>query len=435
MATPVMPASLLERFRQSYRDLDLFPLISAADIEAFRVDYGNDTLARLEQVVDDAPPGGKVIFAGHRGCGKSTLLAKFGKRMMQQGYFVVFFSIADVVEMSAVDHINILYSIAVQLLSKSTERQVPIPEKDKKQILNWLATTRTETATRDLTAEVGVGGDVLKLVSTKLKTESSFREEIKRTYERRVSDLVENVDRVARCVRDATKKEVLVIIDDLDKLDLTLVEEIYKNNINALFQPNLRIVFTIPISVIRDIELRTILQTASGSPVQQLEVAKFYNRIDRHDPNATPNLAKVEVFTQVLRKRIAEDLIEPETARKIILRSGGVIRELVRLARACCSQCLLLIRMEPDRQDVRINDEILEAALRDLRNEFAASLGTSRYQILTTTYRDAEPEEINDPEFLLLLHGLYVLEYRNDDVWYDVHPIVRELLKRRDLIT
>lgn len=298
-----------------------------------------------------------------------------------------------------------------------------------------MATTRTETATRDLTAEVGVGGDVLKLVSTKLKTESSFREEIKRTYERRVSDLVENVDRVARCVRDATKKEVLVIIDDLDKLDLTLVEEIYKNNINALFQPNLRIVFTIPISVIRDIELRTILQTASGSPVQQLEVAKFYNRIDRHDPNATPNLAKVEVFTQVLRKRIAEDLIEPETARKIILRSGGVIRELVRLARACCSQCLLLIRMEPDRQDVRINDEILEAALRDLRNEFAASLGTSRYQILATTYRDAEPEEINDPEFLLLLHGLYVLEYRNDDVWYDVHPIVRELLKRRDLIT
>lgn len=72
--------------------------------------------------------------------------------------------------------------------------------------------------------------------------------------------------------------------------------------------------------------------------------------------------------------------------------------------------------------------------MQDLRNDFAASLGSSRYQILATTYLNGEPEEVNDPEFLLLLHGLYVLEYRNSDLWYDVHPMLVELLERRSLI-
>lgn len=429
-----MSFPLLETFRKSYRDLDLFPLLSAEEIEAFRVEYGGYTLARLEQAVDDAPEEGKLIFAGHRGCGKSTLLAKFSRQMMQQGYFVVFFSIADLVEMSAVDHVNLLYAVAVQLLSKATERQVPIPTKTKTDILTWLTTTRTDTSSHSIAAEAGVGGDLLKWLTAKLKTESTFREEIKRTYERRISDLVSKVEQIAQAIREASRKDVLVIIDDLDKLDWKLVEEIYKNNINALFQPKLRIVFTIPIAVIRDIELRTILQTASGSPIQQMEVAKFFSRADRHSLQAVPQAGKMDVFLQVLRKRLPQELVEPETARRMILSSGGVIRELVRIARACCSQALLLIRSQPDRTDIRINDEILELALRDLRNDFAASLGTSRYQILATTYREAEPSEINDPEFLLLLHGLYVLEYRNDDVWYDIHPIVVELLKRRNLI-
>jgi len=429
-----MSASLLERFRKAYRDLDLFPLIDPDEIAAFRVDYAKNTLAKLEQAIDDADQDGKLVFSGHRGCGKSTLLARFGKQMMRQGYFVVFFSIADMVEMSAVDHINILYAIAVQLLSKATERQVPIPESDKKAILTWLGTTRTETSSRSLSGEAGVGADILKVVTAKLKTESTFREEIKRTYERRVSELVEKVERIAHCIQQVAKKEVLVIIDDLDKLDLKLVEEIYKNNINALFQPNIRIVFTIPIAVIRDIELRTILQTASGSPIQQMEVVKFFAKEDRHNPAVKPAESKIQLFLDVLTRRIDPELIDAETAQKLILSSGGVMRELVRIGRACCAQCLLQLRQEPETTDIRITDEVLQLALQDLRNDFAASLGTGRYQILATTYRDGEPEEVNDPEFLLLLHGLYILEYRNSDLWYDVHPMLIELLQRRKLI-
>ncbi|MFM7450809.1 MAG: hypothetical protein ACKO24_19680 [Leptolyngbyaceae cyanobacterium] len=134
------------------------------------------------------------------------------------------------------------------------------------------------------------------------------------------------------------------------------------------------------------------------------------------------------------QKRLPQDLVDPETARALILKSGGIIRELMRLARGCCSHCLLQLRSQPTKTDVRITDEILQLATRDIRNDFAASLGESRFNILVTTYHRAEPAEITDQEFLVLLHGLYILEYRNDDLWYDLHPIVVDLLQRRNLL-
>jgi hypothetical protein len=219
-------------------------------------------------------------------------------------------------------------------------------------------------------------------------------------------------------------------------LDWKLVEDIFKHNVNGLFQPNFRIVFTIPIAVIRDIELRTILLTASGGPIQQMEVAKFFSRADRHI-RAHPDHTKIDLFLEVLKRRFPEGwerLLDAATAQEMILLSGGVLRELVRLARECCRHCSLLLRQDQQRTDVWINDEILQLAVREIRNEFSLSLGKQRTEILVTTYREAKPEEVNDGEFALLLHGLYVLEYRNDQVWYDVHPIVQEFLYREGLI-
>ena len=43
------------------------------------------------------------------------------------------------------------------------------------------------------------------------------------------------------------------------------------------------------------------------------------------------------------------------------------------------------------------------------------------------------PQDGMDQVFLDLLHTLYILEYRNDDVWFGLHPIVREILLRREL--
>jgi hypothetical protein len=163
------------------------------------------------------------------------------RSQFQQNQFVVFFSIAEMVEMLDVNHVNILYAIALMLLSRATKLQVPISEQTKSTLQTWFTQTKNETYTKELKNAWAVGLEAFfKVVSGKPQKEDTFREEVKVTYERRVFDLSNMIDRIAAAIQTATKKEVLVIIDDLDKLDLSVVESICRDNINALFSPNIR---------------------------------------------------------------------------------------------------------------------------------------------------------------------------------------------------
>ncbi|NEP19164.1 MAG: hypothetical protein F6J97_20080 [Leptolyngbya sp. SIO4C1] len=89
-------------FRTAYQNLELMPLLTQAQVEQFGVEYQPDLIDKLEQQIEDSARPRKLIFTGHRGCGKSTLLAEFG-HLMADRYFIVFFSIADLIEMSDVD--------------------------------------------------------------------------------------------------------------------------------------------------------------------------------------------------------------------------------------------------------------------------------------------------------------------------------------------
>ena len=84
--------------------------------------------------------------------------------------------------------------------------------------------------------------------------------------------------------------------------------------------------------------------------------------------------------------------------------------------------------------NVTINEAILTEAVKSLRNQFARPIGTHRYTLLVETYTHFTPPDAESAEFLELLHGLYVLDYENDDLWYDLHPLVADLLQRKQLI-
>ncbi|MBD2201347.1 ATP-binding protein [Calothrix sp. FACHB-1219] len=427
-----MSKELLELFQEAYSNLELFPLMEKNEMEKFRVEYGDDLIADLNQLVEDSPNGdSKIIFTGHRGCGKSTLLAEFS-RQIQNNYFVVLFSIADKIEMSAVNHINILFAIAVNLMSEAEARQVEIPQSTKEALYQWFA-TRTRTEELNFKAEAEIGFDLLKLISSKLKADATVRDEIKQEFERKISDLVARINEIAALIQTATKQDVLVIIDDLDKLDLGRVNEIYKDNIKALCQPNFRIIYTIPIAVLRETFISTILTTETNDQIVVMPVLKIFEKGKNRLPHAQPRPETIKILGEVLQKRIASELIAEQTAEKIVIYSGGVLRELIRIAKECCRICLRLIRRN-SAEEIIIDDNILFQAINKIRNDFSIRLGRIDIDILQNVYKQFMPNDPKQPEFLDLLHGLYVLEYRTDETWYDVHPILIESLKNKGVI-
>lgn len=425
-----MPNELLESFREAYRNLELLPLLEQKELEKFKVEYATEVIEELEQLVEDSPSNNcKIVFTGHRGCGKSTLLAELSRRIGDR-YFAVFFSISDMIEMSDVNHINILFAIAVRLMEEAEKRQVNIKQTTKDAFYEWFA-TRTQIKTEEYKAEGSVGFNLFKLISGKLKADAATRNEIKQEFARKVSDLIARINEIAAVVYAATNQDIMVIIDDLDKLDLELVRDVFQDHIKALFQPNFRIIFTIPIAALREVSLMSLIETETNNQIIPMPVSKLFGMGERRQPNAVPKAEPTARLCDILKKRLTHELIEEQTAEQIIIYSGGVLRELIRIANECCRICLRLVRRYPERTDIKINEEILKEAITKLSLDFDTRIGTDDYQILETTYKESRPNDPKEQKFLDLLHGLYILEYRNAKLWYDVHPIVTELLQER----
>ncbi|MBE9065506.1 ATP-binding protein, partial [Leptolyngbya cf. ectocarpi LEGE 11479] len=282
--------------------------------------------------------------------------------------------------------------------------------------------------------DIKLSTEVLQVVNLSLQREQVFRYELETTFDKKISDLVQKCDRIAAAIQIAKKQPVLVIIDDLDKLDLPLAEAIFRNNIKSLFSPGFRIVFTVPIAAIRETKVVSALQSEGIVRPRLFPVAKFFGKENRHTSGVEPDAKYLDTFVELLNKRIPKGLLEPEIARQLVLMSGGVVREIVRLARECCLECMVQLDIEADDDTVTINQEVLTIALRNLRNDFARQIGSDLYQLMATVYETAETPDARGEEFMRLLHGLMVLEYENDSIWYDVHPIVVELLKQKQLV-
>jgi len=398
----------------------------------------------LDHLVEDcSPDNNKIIFTGHRGSGKSTLLGQFCQNT-QNRYFVVFFSISDVIEMSDVNHVTILYAMAVKLMEAAAERHIRIGSETKKFLSQWFSKhTRTEGSSVDSSIELETSGEAgvnawlvkyLAKLKANLKTNSVIREEITIEYSKGIPDLVDRINDIASAIQAGCGQEIMVVIDDLDKLDLEIVDRVYRNNISALFQPQFRIIYTMPMAATRDLSLRGIIENATNNKIQSMWATKLFPRGEDRVPNASPVAEAVKLFEEILYKRIPKELIEPEATQMMIVKSGGALREFIRLASQCCGLCLKQLRRTPDKQDLIITSEILKNAIKEYRIDLTEPLGKNRYQILVEVYENYLPEDGMNQDFLDLLHTLYILEYRNDDLWFGVHPVVQEILQRRGLI-
>jgi hypothetical protein len=98
------------------------------------------------------------------------LLAEFS-RQIQENYFVVLFSIADAIEMSAVNHVNILFAIALNLMYEAEARNVEIPPNTKRQIYDWFK-TRTRTTEVELGSGIGFDFNLLSFLKAQLKADA-----------------------------------------------------------------------------------------------------------------------------------------------------------------------------------------------------------------------------------------------------------------------
>lgn len=217
-----------------------------------------------------------------------------------------------------------------------------------------------------------------------------------------------------------------------------MTESIFSKNIQPLLDPGFQILYTIPISTLREVSLKRGIE-AYVKQIHTMRVAKFYSKAIVRKPDRTPDKDCVELFAEVIDKRLPAALVDPAVKQQMILQSGGVLRELIRIVDRCCDSCMQEIRgrirrSSFDQPPVIIDQQVLDAVLTDLQIGYADPLGQNDFDLLKLIYDQFKPQDAENQRFLDLLHGLYVLEYRNATLWYDLNPIVVDLLVQEGVL-
>lgn len=249
-------------------------------------------------------------------------------------------------------------------------------------------------------------------LGTKVKTESSTRTTVREKIGNRLSDLLENIDLLVREIERQAHKRVLAVVEDLDKADLAPAKDIFYNYAASLTAPRCSIIYTFPTALRHDDGFMQI-QQSFPDPIS-LPNFKVTHRDGTDDEDG------LVALESLLTKRAEENLFTPEALMQLAKLSGGLPRGLVTLTRRAC--LLAMAAKKP-----AIDTPVVEQAAARMRLDYQVLL-TSRTEQLQQV--DKTKKVSNTEEHRALLHNLSVLEYRNDEgVWYDVHPIVKPLLK------
>jgi hypothetical protein len=415
----MLPLKPAENLTDAFNAFDPRAPLSGPAFEAFYVPrpVGIEKLIGDLQVDDNATS--KLLFTGHRGSGKSTELIRLASALSDH-YFTVYYTVEEVLDMADIDYKDVLLSLGYALYSEAKAKKVRLPKALLEDLVGWYSTTLKEVeGAISADAEVEEKADFwfLKLLARQ-RSEVATREVIRRQLESRLSDLIVRIDDIVRAIEKRAGHPVLAIVDGLDKvMDLDKAQRMYYTGGANLTQPHCKAIYTVPLALFHTSEFGQVRMTFDD----------FYSlpNLKVHHRDGRPDETGRDTLHGLIHRRVAPGVLAPEAVGRLAELSGGVLRELVALARDACSFARV-------RKGERVEVEDVEHAASRLRSVFAGLLTDEHYRELWRIHTDPHHRYTNSEAAQQLVHNLSLLEYDEDgDSWWDVHPVVRPLLEER----
>jgi len=344
-------------------------------------------------------------------------------------------------------HPELLIATMKKLFEAAQLNNLVVDERSLQLVLNWVDKMDTEiikTAGSGLdtkagvTAKAGLPG-LLKIfteLTVRAKFDTLVKETIHKSGDNLISQLIDNcnilINEIKHRLHSINKQGLLIIIEDLDKIDLKQGEELFLNYASRLVALNVNTIYTYPISLIYHPKANIVLSS--------FDYMFLLPMIKTHTKNGLPYMenGQLELKT-IVEKRMSPELFEsPELMMKFIRYSGGVIFDLLRTLRDAVNSAL------NHERNIIIEKDWLLAYYRLIdyyRSMIADRIEGNTVVIKAADYNAAlvkvalsetkQPE--NTREELELRQNLCILSY-NSEAWIDVHPAVKEILILKQLI-
>ncbi|MCA9980964.1 MAG: hypothetical protein KDD89_09025 [Anaerolineales bacterium] len=391
------------------------PLKAGSD---FYVNRPDEALRQLKKKLLMATRSGRIpkyYFSGHRGSGKSTEMNRLAADPeIREQFVVIHYSIREYADVYDLNHTDLLFTLGAQMFVQYTDPDGAYRGKLKPELFRELEglhgriIEKTHMSGKDVSLESQLGLKAYFLEALgKAKTEQSSRHEIRQILEPRSSEWIAQINLIAQNISANEHKQVLIIVDDLDKPNLDIAKTLFHDHIGVLQQPNFPIVYTVPIAIFFTHQMTEIREGR-----QFLPSIKLFT----HDGRKVAD--NFSLMRQIVAARMDRRLIADEALDHIVEMSGGIVRDLTRMMQMAALEAIL-----DDREQINLADA--RRASTELRNEFRDMLTQENLQVLRAL---ADGQEIPSEEKAPLLFISAAVEYLNGKKWEAVHPVVKQLL-------
>ena len=355
------------------------------------------------------------LFTGHRGSGKGTELYRLNKELADV-FCIAHYSVTERLDIADLEYTDVVFSVGMSVVEIAQQHpNANVPAKLLEPIRNFMAEIVSEVEDKNKDeSQVGIQATILSVLSgfTRYGTERTSRTIVRKKLSASLQTLIKAIDDLARHLERHLNKKILVIVEDLDKANLPTARNLFFEHGRSLSDPPVHLIYTFPVALRHTNEFKAIETYFQSFDLPNI---KTHTRVNAPVPTGLDKLK------QVITLRVADGLFEPGSLELLAEKSGGLLRTLIDLTNEAC-----LLAIVNKRTKVSVAD--VEVAVGKERASYARSLQPTHYTALRETRKTKIIE--NTQEYQDLLFNLSVLEYRNDDPnpWYDVHPIVQDLL-------
>jgi hypothetical protein len=401
--------------------------------EGIHGDGDYDLIQDLADQIDFSESAGSYLFTGNRGTGKTTELLRLASLLEKCNCEVFFADMSEYLPLTqSIELSDFLISVLGAFSEKVDKRFGEQPGKPGffARVWNFL--------------QSDVQFDEIKLPAGPLEFKASllqnpvFKEELQKRTRGHVEKLVKQARDYAieavgyiRSQRKDPNRKVVLIVDSVERLrgvgDTKDVREVFKSA-ETLFSSHsdklrftgLTVVYTVPpyLSALAG----GLGAYYAGGRLYTLPSVHIYDCCPNAGVTPQPSDAGIKKMQAIIDRRHAgwKTFVSESQLQRLAQHSGGDLRDFFRMLR-------LIVTRAPRLPSLPVSDSVVADAEDAVRNDMLPIAAEDRtwLQKIATSH-EAELKTLDSlPDFARLQEGKYVLNYRNGQDWYDIHPLLR----------
>ncbi len=383
----------------------------------------------MKQTIQNCGEGqySPMVLSGHRGSGKSTELRQL-EQALGSSCFMLYIDVTDFLDPQDIDYTDLFLLVCRQILETLHGKKVSLSESLLRDVEKWfMEVTKENQESVKLSAGVsteataGIEIPFIARLFAKLtadaKAGSSRTTTTRLELDRQFSGLSSSTNvlltAASQALREANKPyQLLIVFDNLDRLPPKKSEGLFFDHGSQLQEMACHAIYTVSIDTYYSRRhLANVFPNRQIIPNVKLRANKS---------SSEPNGPGIAALLEVIQKRLSVEILPQPSrlAEEFVQRSGGSLRQLIRLLREA-------IQSAQARGLAALDSEALEDAARSIQQDYERMLEPSDYKLLAHTHGTKSIEK--DDATMQLLSNLAILEYNGKELWHDVNPLIEPI--------